>query len=314
MQKFFIRLAFLIGITISITACSPPFGQDIDTLFDKAFVGDFLKSSTMLTANTWTDGNIPTDGQQWFKFTATASTQFIHVSFGSLKDLAVRVYDSSGDWVGGKLYGKSNRYNKYNESLSITVTIGQEYYIRVDPVEYGTSSYKHGDPPGWLDIGWRYSGSGTYRISFSATPWPSDAIITPLTVNIWTDGDIPTLPTVQWFKFTATASTQFIHVSFGTLDSLRVQIYDSSGADIRDENNYSFSKNYNTSLSVTTTLGQEYYIMVCPNQSYYNGYPSYYSGTYKIGFNATINPPGTTITQLYFNTFADGNLPTSSDE
>jgi len=230
-------------------------------------------SAIPLTENTWADGNLPTSSDvQWFKFTATASTQYIHASFGTLTYLYVQVYDSSGATVGSEtnLYG-STTY------VSQTVTVGQEYYIKVRP--YG-------------------SNSGTYRIAFnkSNVVLPSNAI--QLTANIWADGNLPTSSDVQWFKFTATASTQFIHASFGTLTNLYVQVYDSSGATIGSET-YLYSSNSYVSQSVT--VGQEYYIKV----------RSYSSGTYQIAFNATVVPPG--AIQLTANTWADGNLPTSSD-
>jgi len=97
----------------------------------------------LLNANSWINGNIlSSGGDQWFKFTANASTQYIRVSFGALTNLYVQLYDSNFNTVGSQanLYA-STRYT------SRTVTIGEEYYIRV----------------------WPYYSSGTYRIAFNGS-------------------------------------------------------------------------------------------------------------------------------------------------
>jgi len=101
---------------------------------------DIAADAVVLSANTWADGNIPLNGEQWFKFTATAATQYIHVSFGTLSDLYVQLYNSNGTTNGSQsnLYG-STRY------ASRTVTIGEEYYIRVWPYSSGNGgTYKIG--------------------------------------------------------------------------------------------------------------------------------------------------------------------------
>jgi len=104
----------------------------------------YAKWDITLTANTWRDGNIPSSsGEQWFKFTATAATQYIHVSFGTLADLYVQVYDSSYNTVGSQ----TNLYSS-TKSISRTLTSGQVYFIKVWP--YG-------------------SNSGTYKIAFNTS-------------------------------------------------------------------------------------------------------------------------------------------------
>jgi len=219
--------------------------------------GGWELNPVTLTTNNWADGNIPTsNGDQWFKFTATASTQYIHVSFGTLTDLYVNVYDSSGTAVGSQryLYGST----KYD---SRTVTGGQEYYIRVWPSNS--------------------SGSGTYKIAINTTLNPPGTTTTSLTDNTWADGNITTSGGDQWFKFTATASTQYIHAGFGTLNYLYVQVYDSSGTTVGSQTSLSSSTRY---TSLTVTSGQEYYIRVWP-------YNSSGSGTYRIAFNTSTTPP-----------------------
>jgi hypothetical protein len=212
--------------------------------------------ATMLTQGIWADGELTVNGEQWFKFTATASWQYIHFSFGTLYSsdgLYVQVYDSSGYTV------RSQTYLYFNTSkyFSFGVTSWQDYYIRV----------------------WPYSSShsGTYRIAvnMSSTPPP----IT-LTVGTWAYGELTSYGE-QWFKFTATADTQYIHVFFGTLNDLYVQVYDSSNNTVGSQSNLYNNTKY-TSISVTSE--QEYYIRVWP-------YSSGYGGTYRIAFNTSSTPP-----------------------
>jgi len=109
------------------------------------FSSFFNDGATALIANSWADGNISLDDNvQWFKFTATANTQYIHVNFGTLNYLYIQVYDSVGNCVEIESYS-GNGGNKY---ISRMVTSGQEYYIRV-----GVYS----------------SSSGTYQIAFNTS-------------------------------------------------------------------------------------------------------------------------------------------------
>jgi hypothetical protein len=98
-----------------------------------------------LYANAWANGYIATPSEnQWFSFTATASTQYIHFdNSGSLNDVYVQLYDRNGNTVGVEA-------NLYGSTLYMlrTVTPGEIYSIRVRP--YG-------------------SGSGNYRIAFNAS-------------------------------------------------------------------------------------------------------------------------------------------------
>jgi len=280
MRKIFIRFAVLIGMAITINACSPPtwLGTDIDTLFTNAVKDNILSSSTTLTANIWADGNLTKNGEQWFKFTATASTQYIHVSFGTLNVLYVQVYDSSGAEIGSE--------RQFYIDDSWTLTVGQEYYIKVH-------SYYN-------------NRNGTYRIVFNALPVPPGIIMTPLTANTWADGKLLTSSDVQWFKFTATASEQYIHIKFGTLKgNLNIVAYDSNLAEVKSGIYFYYINDY---ISMSVKVGQEYYISV-RSLLFYSS-----SGTYKIAFNTMPYSPGTTITQLTANTWANGNFPTSSGE
>jgi hypothetical protein len=228
--------------------------------------------ATQLTANTWANGNIAASGaEQWFKFTATAATQYIHFEKGTLNNVYVQLYDSSGTTVGTKT-------NLYNNTLSMNraVTNNNVYYIQVTP--YG-------------------SGSGAYKIAFSAMPFPPDgANVTQLTANVWANGTIGTGGGEQWFKFTATAATQYIHFEKGTLSDVFVQLYTSTGTTVG-----SLANLYNNTLSMNrpVTTNSVYYIQVRPYDS---------GGAYKIAFNTTTSLPGE-MTQFRFGDFSvDGTI------
>jgi len=248
----------------------------------------------------WSDGNLTsTIGEQWFKFTATADTQYIHAGFGTMSTTFgyhIQVYDSNGTAIGGEtnLKGSATSADRY---ASRSVTPGEEYYIKVR--RYSSTTY----------------GNGTYQIAFnksSTAPTetvtlPSDA--TPLTENIWTDGNLTSSSGEQWFKFTASADPQYIHAGFGTLNStmgMNVQVYDSSGATVGSETNLWSITKY---ISRPVTSGQEYYIKV-------RLYLSSYTGTYQITFNNSSTAPSlssTTIT-LTENIWKGGNLTSSIGE
>jgi hypothetical protein len=133
---------------------------------------------------------------------------------------------------------------------------------------------------------WPYSssGSGSYRITFNAsveTPEELEAIASAptLSANTWANGSLAA-GGAQWFKFTATANDQYIHVVFDTLTDLYVQLHNSAGRPMgnSDKNMYSTTKYTNESLVISNM----YYIKVWP----YSG-----SGTYKIAFNTSTTPP-----------------------
>ena len=283
---------YYISVWPRITGLSGTYWIGFNTSTTAPTIVQLPSSAIPLTENQWADGNISTSsGEQWFTFTATASTQYIHVSFGTLYGTYgpyVQVYDSSGAAVGSeeKLLGNSFP----TSSTSRTLTEGQAYYIRVRP------SSNNGN------------GRGTYRITFnklSSPPvqvqLPTDAI--PLTENQWADGSLPTSNDVQWFVFTATASTQYLHFDpTGTLTNVWVRVYDSSGISVGSPTGLYGST---TSTPLTLTEGLTYYIRVWPYSS--NG-----SGAYRIGFGS-IASIGTTPVLLTENQWADGSLPTSND-
>jgi hypothetical protein len=223
-------------------------------------------TATELTIDKWADGSIASfDGEQWFKFTATVSTQYIHFQPVTMNDIYVQLFNTTGTAV-------NSRDNMYDSSpTSWTVTAGNEYYIRV----------------------WPYSSrnSGAFKIAFTNSYTPLPIIlptdnVTELAVSVWADGNIAA-GGVQWFKFTATAATQYIHFQPGTLDRVGVQLYDATGTQV------SFSKTLysgsgNSNYDVTVTSDSVYYIRVWP---YTGGTMGSGSGAYKIGFTTSTTAP-----------------------
>jgi hypothetical protein len=109
-----------------------------------------MASATSLTVNSWTNGELAKNGVQWYKFTATADTQYIHVAFGTLTSLYVQLRNSTGNISGDtKIIG----YPYTSTSTSLSVVNGNEYYIQVWPSSYG-------------------SDNGTYKIGFTASSTP----------------------------------------------------------------------------------------------------------------------------------------------
>jgi hypothetical protein len=231
-----------------------------------------------LSEGVWADGSLSSDGEQWFSFTATAATQYIHVSFGTLNSsqgVYVQLYDSAGTAAGSqsRLYGSTL-------SLSQTLTIGQTYTIKVTP-------YSNSD-------------TGTYQIAFNAS---SDI---PVVFNTWANGSLSS-GGEQRFSFTATAATQYIHVrNFSTTSfavyGVYVQLYDSTDAAVGSQ---SWLYGSTLSLSQTLIIGQAYTIQVTP-------YNSSYTGTYQIAFNASFAPPGATA--LTADTWVNGSLPNTNTQ
>jgi hypothetical protein len=149
-------------------------------------------------------------------------------------------------------------------SIKLTVTVGKAYYIRV------MSS----------------SGAGAYRIAFNAMespPLPPGVLQAAATLveNRWTGGAITSSNNEQWFKFAATADTQYLHIHFGTLPGapgLSVQIYDRDGGALGNGVLSSFF----TSQSLLATSGQVCYVKVSGQSG---------TGTYRITFSASATAP-----------------------
>jgi hypothetical protein len=228
--------------------------------------GDGTESNPyQLTENKWADGSLEEYSNQWFKFTATSEySQSIHVEFGTQQYLTVRLYNSSGNILDHADFEKSPYGNRMSHLLykayDYKLTIGEEYDIMVSSINI----------------------SGTYKIGFN-NYFSIPPETTELTENTWADGSFDK-NIDQWFKFTATATTQYIHFESGTLSQINVQFYDSD-ENMLDTVQYQHlydSSGYKSFMYLTN--GQEYYIRVTPGSSSY-------SGTYKIGFTKSTTAP-----------------------
>jgi hypothetical protein len=291
---------FEITPPVTVKAIAVKDGMNDSAILEAAYsvAPAFIPNDTdipALTENVWSEGNLTSSiGEQWFMFTATADTQYIHAGFGTLSSILgmyVQVYDSNGAAV-----GTETNLDNSTKYISSPVTPEQEYYIKVR--RYSS-----------------ISGNGTYQIAFNKSSTapavtvtlPSNA--TPLTENIWSDGNLTSFSPEQWFMFTATADTQYIYAGFGTLSStfgMYVQVYDSNGAAVGTETNLNSRTIY---ISRSVTPGQEYYIKV-------RRYSSTYNGTYQIAFNksSTAVPRPSNAIPLTENIWAGGELSSSSPE
>jgi len=237
---------------------------------------------TNMTVDKWVDGNIISGGEQWFKFTATAATQYIHFLRGTADSIYIQLYEIDGvTTVSTSSYISSGNY------IDKTVTIGKEYYIKVTP-----------------------SNIGTYKILFSAlstTPkvvLPAGAIT--LTAETWTDGNIANAGGEQWFKFTASNNYHYINFIRGTLYEANVQLYNADGLTVGGPSSLGYGYSY-----LSTTNSSVYYIRLLPaNETY--------SGTFKITFSTTQTPkrplPTTGVTALTADTWAAGNITKTATE
>jgi predicted RNA-binding protein with TRAM domain len=242
-------------------------------------------TATPLIANTWsTNGSITAGGEQWFKFTAGATTQYIHFDPGTLSSVYVQLYNSAGSKIGRRsdlLYGGS-------PSTSVTVTSGTEYYINV-------TTYNN-------------TGAGAYKIAFNASTTPPGITlpiigVTTLTASVWANGNIATSSDEEWFKFTASGASHYLHFEPGTLSYVEVQVYDNNGVAVGAQTSLS---PITLSTSPTVVSGQTYYIRVKPS--------SIFDGAYRIAFNASSTPPPSidtsaiTATTLTVNAWSNGNI------
>jgi hypothetical protein len=226
-------------------------------------------ATALTTADAWVNGNITTGGAaQWFKFTATAGTQYIHFNPGEAVAAAVQLYTGTGSTVSGAgLLAVPDSY------LTRTVTSGTVYYIRV-------TNYKNF--------------TGSYKIAFSATDIPPPSVALPTTgvtdltaADAWVNGNIAAAGGEQWFKFTATATTQYIHFKPDTLDDVYVELFAVKSTDTINGIPIGTRANlFSSSLRVSRTVvvGTVYYIKVTP-------YSKTASGAYKIGFNDSATAP-----------------------
>jgi hypothetical protein len=276
-KRFFVGMAAMaLGAVLVLAGCDGGLTNETDA------VPTEMRNGTQLTSNTWgAVSQLAVGGVNYYKFTATAATQYIHFAPGTLTDLYVRLYDSKG-----AVSGSSQRMSSSTKYVSMSVAGGSVYYMRVWP--------------------YSSSGNGTYKIAFNSSVETPDesaarAAATTLSFNTWAVGELAA-GGVNWYKFTATAATQYIHFAGGVLTSVYVQLYDSAGNALGSSSSLSGT----SYVSRSVAGGSVYYIKVWP-------YSSGGSGTYKITFNASVETPEelaaiANARTLSANTWANGNL------
>jgi hypothetical protein len=225
---------------------------------------------TDLTADTWKDATMPSTpgAEQWYRFTTPAGATSIAIHFrpDSLYDSFVQLVNASGIIVGSTI----TTVNYRNPSATRTVTANTLYYLRVTPVLSTNASAR----------------TGTYKIGVNTTASSSPKElnvpttgVTDLAAGSWANGNITTPAGEQWFRFTSTAETQYIHFQPGTQTSVYVQLFTSDGRLFlgRDDLSNS-SRNFERKVSNNTV----YYIRV-------KGYTGL--GAYRLAFAATSTAP-----------------------
>lgn len=224
---------------------------------------------TELIENKWTNGKIVSSnnggtGEQWFTFVATASTQYIYVKFSTCTDLDLYIYDSDYNMIGGRIdAGGYNWVAGEIYSTSRSLNIGETYYIKAD---YAV---------------------GTFWVGFTDFPAAPEAVISPLTENEWTQGNIKSQSSgglgEQWFTFVATEDTQYIFVKFSSCTDIDLYIYDNDinliGSKI-DAGGYNWVAGDVYSTSRNLVKGETYYILA-----------NYATGSFWIAFNSNSTVP-----------------------
>ena len=231
----------------------------------------------VLTVNEWTNGEIilPDNGgigDQWFKFTATTSFQRIYIKLGTMTHLDAYLYDSDFYQIGETLIVQGDSGRIVGEYASFSLKAGKTYYISVSGMYFGYYEY-----------------SGTYKIGFTDFPAQPETVITELSSDTWINGEVihPNEGGIgeQWFKFTSTASNQYVLIKPGTMTYLNAYLYSKDFNEIGR-----VFEPYLNSLkkeSWSLNMGETYYILVSGMS-----FGSYeYSGTYQIAFNSTGEEP-----------------------
>jgi hypothetical protein len=166
----------------------------------------------------------------------------------------VRLYNSTGAAIG-------NRETIWVGSpLSRTVTAGVCYIgVTGSASAYQIAATTNQIPPPSVNI--------------------SSITATDLTADAWANGNIAAAGNEQWYKFTATANTQYIHYKTGTLNAtINIQLYNAAGSVIGQQAVLTFSR--------PVKNGDIYYIKVKADSSTA-------TGTYQIAFNTSSTAPTT---------------------
>ncbi|MCL2230396.1 MAG: hypothetical protein FWC01_04820 [Treponema sp.] len=223
-------------------------------------------NTTPLTHEQWFDGEITgsSNGEEWYTIDVTGGQSYnfwLNSAAGVFKTLnaGITVYNSNGTVASAHSSGA------WSTPRTITPASSGTVYIRVNATEPDTV--------------------GTFGIVYSTgntKPVPPMPAATSITAEQWTTGNIA-LNGEQWFSFTATAATQYIHCIWGSLSDIYIQLYTSDLNTTGNQSNlYGNSSNRNTNRSLT--VGQLYYIRAWP-------YSSSGNGNFQITINASATAP-----------------------
>jgi hypothetical protein len=99
-KRFLGKMTFIIGVILALALGGCDFSTDDDSDGNGGGGGGGSNNNSnnpiQLIYNTWADGVILSSGggQQWFKFTATEASQYIHISLGTLSSLYIQLSGS----------------------------------------------------------------------------------------------------------------------------------------------------------------------------------------------------------------------------
>jgi hypothetical protein len=261
---------------------------------------------TPLTADQWADGDIAADGADWYSFSVTSGTYRLwwneNGEYGNrTKSGDVRVSAWYSD--GTAITNIDAVDYAWDSPRSFTATSADTVYVRVTPY-YITSA-------------------GTYGIVYSTTNTrPTAPFVvndaTPLTVDTWKDGYLPTASSMDWYSISVTSGTYYLWWNdreSGGSDSgdgsktgdVQVSVMTNDGTVLISERNTAWG----TPASFTVSYTGLVYVRVIPW-----GNISAYIGTYGIVYSTTNTKPAIPFvagdaTSLIESVWENGNLPTA---
>jgi len=202
--------------------------------------------------------NIDADTEHWFRVDVADSAYLDAYTCdmnmtGNTPDTVLTVYDAAMNEIA------SNDDDPFLSAYQV-----KDAYIHTK-VDAGIYIIKVGT--------WQNAGSGPYTLNVTVGP-----VLELTNEGSYVDGNIPNGYGKQWFKFTATNSTQYIHFIAGTLDDVYIVILDADGEQITNRINLYGSNN---KIDIDDfTPGKTYYIVVYP-------FSTTSSGTYQIAFSTS---------------------------
>jgi hypothetical protein len=264
-----VLFSIIVGCVLicSFTGCDLLFGPGKDS-----DVADYPE----LIEGEWTSGSIldAEEGEEWYKFTATSNTQYIHVENGTMTNIRLEVYTTKNTLLkeGAVNMSANDAGNGDIRYYDFVVSEGSVYYIKISPREYE----------------WNKSQTGTYKIAFNTTETaPARSGMTNATeLNSTTIATSSVTSTGEkWFKLTSNANPQYIHVRFDTLTDMTVDVYNSASVKVDTLRLYGPYADYDYD-SFNTFVGEDYYLKVTP-------YSTSNSGSFRIAFNNSSTRPAT---------------------